>query len=238
MKPKEAARAHLVRAKDLGAELHFEEPVSGWEPRKDGVRVTTARGTYEAERLVISPGAWAPQISVDSNLPLEVERQILFWFQPSGGVKPFLPDRFPIFIWEAEQGATPYGFPSIDGPEGGVKVAFHRAPTPSACTQQTINRTVHENEIRQMRNAIASRIPSLNGTFLEAVTCMYTNTPDHDFVIALHPKHPQVAIACGFSGHGYKFCSVVGEILADLVERGETRHAISLFSPDRVGSTK
>ncbi len=234
VRPEESVKAHLDRAQQLGATLRFEEPVLRWEPVQDRVRVTTAQGSYEAARLVISPGAWAPDILADLGLPLEVERQILFWFDPVGGVEPFLPERFPIFIWEAEGNATPYGFPAIDGPTGGVKIAFYRAPETKLCTPQTIDRTVYPREIEQMRDAIKDRIPALNSTFLKAATCMYTNTPDKNFIITLHPQHPQVVVACGFSGHGYKFCSVVGEICADLATIGATQHDLNLFRIDRL----
>ena len=167
-------------------------------------------------------------------MSLVVERQVLYWFDPVGGIGPFLPDRFPVFIWGTDGGATPYGFPAIDGPQGGVKIAFYRAPAEEVCTPETIDRRIRESEIAQMREAIAERIPALNGRFLAGATCMYTNTPDKNFIITPHPRHPQVSIACGFSGHGFKFCSVVGEILADLADRGETRHDIGLFSLDRL----
>src|SRR6185295_10060567 len=101
------------------------------------------------------------------------------------------------------------------------------------CTPQTIDRTVHPEEIELMRSAIANRIPALNSTFLKACTCLYTNTPDKNFVITVHPQHPQVVVACGFSGHGYKFCSVVGEICADLATSGSTKHDLGLFRSDR-----
>jgi sarcosine oxidase len=235
VRPEESVRAHLQRAAALGAELHFQEKVVGWEPVGDkGVRVRTTHGVYEAARLVISPGPWASQMLADLRLPLVVERQVLYWFDPVGGIDPFLPDRFPIFIWGTEGGASPYGFPALDGPNGGVKVAFYRAPREEHCTPETIERGIREAEIEQMRGAIAEILPALKGKFLAGATCMYTGTPDKNFIIAKHPQFSQVSIACGFSGHGFKFCSVVGEILADLAERGETRHDIGLFNPDRL----
>ena len=100
VRPEEAVKAHLDRAEALGADLRFEEPVLLWEASEGQVRVETPEGSYEAERLVISPGAWAPQLLADLGLPLEVERQVMYWFEPRGGLEPFLPDRFPIFIWE------------------------------------------------------------------------------------------------------------------------------------------
>jgi len=234
VRPEDSVAAHLKRAAALGAELHFGEKSLGWDPAGSGVIVRTDKGRYEAAQLVISPGPWAPEVLASLCLPLQVERQVLYWFDPIGGVQPFLRDRFPIFIWEAEGKATPYGFPAIDGPQGGVKIAFYRAPEVEPCTPDNIDRGIREREIESMRRAIAPRIPALNGRFMTGVTCMYTNTPDRNFVIATHPDCNQVQIACGFSGHGFKFCSVVGEIMADLVCTGQTRHNIGLFGLERL----
>ena len=238
LRPETSVAVHLDRAARLGADLHFEEPAMAWEamPGGDGVRVTTERGTYEAERLVISPGPWAPSLLARLGLPLAVERQVLYWFDPVGGIEPFEVGRFPIYIWEVSPDVSFYGFPAHDGPLGGAKVAYHRAPGERIfCAPDTIDRSVHEHEVERMREAIARRIPALNGSLLLARTCMYTNTPDEHFVITTLPDAPQVAIAAGFSGHGYKFCSVVGEILADLATDGATRHPIELFQPQRFG---
>jgi sarcosine oxidase len=232
VRPEETVRAHLDRAGSLGADLRFEEPVVSWEASEDGVRVETQGGSYEAERLVITPGAWAPQLIADLGLPLEVERQVMYWFEPENGREPFLPDRFPIYIWEPDDGNTFYGFPAQDG-DRGVKVAFFRAGgTPT--TPETIDREVYQEEVDFIRGYLAEYVPDLAGRCLDARACMYTNTPDLHFVISLHPELERVAIACGFSGHGYKFCSVVGEILADLATEGSTRHPIDLFSPARL----
>jgi sarcosine oxidase len=230
VRPEETVKAHLDRAASLGADLRFEEPVLSWGV-SSGVGVETRAGFYEAERLVISPGAWAPQLLADLELPLEVERQVMYWFEPRGGLEPFRPDRFPIFIWEPDDGNMFYGFPAQD--DRGVKTAFFRAggvPT----TPETIDREVYQEEIDFIRGYLAEYVPDLAGRCLDARACMYTNTPDEHFVISLHPTDPQVAVACGFSGHGYKFCSVVGEILADLATEGTTRHPIDLFSPARL----
>ena len=232
VRPEETVRAHLDRADALGADLRFEEPILSWEALGNGVRVETPEGSYEAERLVITPGAWAPQVLGDLGLPLEVERQVMYWFEPKNGREPFLPDRFPIYIWEPDDGNWFYGFPVQDD-ERGVKAALYRAggvPT----TPETIDREVHDEEIDFLRAYLAEYVPDLAGRCLDARVCMYTNTPDLHFVISLHPELEQVAIACGFSGHGYKFCSVVGEILADLATEGSTRHPIDLFSPARL----
>lgn len=232
VRPEETVKAHLDQASSSGADLRFGEPVLSWEASGDGVRVETPKSTYEAGRLVISPGAWAPQVLADLDLPLEVIRQVMFWYEPKNGLEPFLPERFPIFIWEPEDGNMFYGFPAQDA-DRGVKAAFFRAggvPT----SPDTIDREVYEEEIGFLRSYLAEHVPELAGRCLDARACMYTNTPDEHFVISAHPEHPQVVIACGFSGHGYKFCSVVGEIVADLAIEGSTRHPIDLFSPARL----
>jgi len=233
VRPEAAVKAHLSRAEALGADLRFGEEIVSWEPTSSGVRVETASGTYEAERLVVTAGAWAPNLLANLGLPLEVTRQILFWFDPKGGAGPFFPERFPIFIWEPEDGNTFYAIPAHDGPQGGVKVAFFRADGRPA-DPETIDRTVHDDEVEFIRSYLARYVPALDGELLYARICMYTNTPDEHFVISTYPKYPQVAIAAGFSGHGFKFCGVVGEILADLVTQGETSHPIGLFSPVRL----
>jgi sarcosine oxidase len=236
--PEKCVLAHLDQAVKRGAELHFEEKVLDWKASPDGAGVTvqTSKGIYEAAQLIISPGPWASQIMADAGLPLTVERRVLYWFEPVGGIEPFLPDHFPIYIWETETGEEKYGFPAIDGPNGGIKVAFHGAPHFSVCTPETIDRTVHPEEIRAMQEAMTPLIPSLTGRCLHTVTCMYTNTPDKNFILARHPRHEQVVIGCGFSGHGFKFASVIGEILADLATRGATDFDITFLQPDRFPS--
>ncbi len=232
VRPEESVRAHLDRAAALGADLRFEEPVISWEATDDGVSVETTRGSYEAGRLVISPGAWAPRLLADLGLPLEVTRQVMHWFEPKGGLEPFLPERFPLFIWEPDDGNMFYGFPAQDD-DRGVKASFFRAggvPT----DPDSMDREVSEEETDFLRGYLAEYVPQLAGRHLDARACMYTNTPDEHFVISEHPEYPRVVIACGFSGHGYKFCSVVGEILADLATEGSTAHPIDLFSPTRL----
>jgi sarcosine oxidase len=232
VRPEASVKAHLDRAASLGADLRFEEEILSWEPTESGVRVETVSGTYEAGRLVVSAGAWAPELLKDLGLPLEVTRQILFWFLPEGGTEPFAPEKVPIWIYEPDDGNMFYSFPAIDGADT-VKVALFRADGKPA-DPETIDREVHDEEVEFIRGYLARYVPSLNGDFLYAKTCMYTNTPDEHFVISTHPEYPQVAVAAGFSGHGYKFCGVVGEILADLATEGKTSHPIDLFSPERL----
>ncbi len=234
-----AVTAHLEVAAHRGAELRFEQPVLGWTATPDGgVAVTTPGGIHHAEQLVITPGPWAPQLLSDLGVPLVVERQVLFWLQPPGGVTPFLPERFPIYIRQRDDGASPYGFPSVDGNSGGVKIAFYRHPVPEPCSPDSVDRQIRDSDIDGIRSAVRELLPGLDGPLVKAVTCLYTLTPDLNFVVGPHPAHPQVTVAAGFSGHGFKFCSVIGEILADLVVTGRCRLDIGLFDPCRFAGVR
>ncbi len=231
VRPELTVTAHLGLAARAGADLRFGEPVTSWSSSGTGVRVVTAQGSYEADRLVVAPGAWAPGLLADLGVPITVERQVMYWFDPVGGVAGYTPDRQPIYIHEDADGSQVYGFPAIDGPDGGVKVAFFRRG--QECTPDTIDREVHDEEVEVMREHAARILPSLPGRFLDAATCMYSNTPDQHFVVAQHPGHERVTVACGFSGHGFKFVPVIGEVLADLATTGRTDHPVDLFDPRR-----
>lgn len=232
--PENAVAAHLQLAQKHGAELHYNEPVETWTADDGGTSVTvrTATDTYHADRLVIAPGAWSNTLLANLDLPIQVERQIMYWLEPTGGVEPFRAEHFPIYIWEDPDGVQFYGFPVTDPNARSVKTAFHTNGTPT--TVEAIDRTVYPDEIERLRNHVHSHIPSLCGPCTKAITCMYVNTPDEHFVIAPHPEHPQVSIAAGLCGHGFKFATVVGEILADLAITGTTAHPIALFSPRRL----
>jgi sarcosine oxidase len=216
--PEEAIRAHLDIAADNGAELHFDERVDDWRVLPSGtVEVITSRATYACGRLVLSPGPWASSLFKIDWLPLEVEPQMLYWFEPDGGAAPFAPNRFPIYIWDMGGSVQFYGFPA--DATARVKVAFFR----SAKIDET-----------SMREVLEPCIPALaRGTLVDSVSCKYTLTPDRHFVIDRHPEHDQVVIASPCSGHGFKFATVIGEILADLAIDGATRHPIELFAVSR-----
>lgn len=219
--PEEAIRAHLDLAADHGARLHFDERVTGWRALAGGtIEVGTSRGRYECGRLVLAPGAWASELFRLPWLPLEVEPQQLHWFEPRGGAAAFAPDRFPIYIWDLGQGTQFYGFPADDDER--VKVAFFRSKVKGE---------------EAMRDVLRPCIPALGeGRLVQTVHCKYTLTPDQHFVIGQHPNHDQVVIASPCSGHGYKFASVIGEILADLAIDGATSHPVGLFAPSRFAS--
>jgi sarcosine oxidase len=224
----ECVRAHIDAAVSLGAVVRGEEPVREWKAAGDGVEVTTDRGTYRAARLVVTAGAWATRFLADIGVPLRVMRQVLTWFDVGARAALFRRDTFPIFLVDVPDGPF-YGLPAID--RFGLKVARHyhapELPGPNDVTWET----TPEDE-RAVRAFLDEFVPG-TGPLTKAQVCMYTITPDHNFVIDVHPAHPQVSIACGFSGHGFKFASTVGEILADLAETGRTNHDIGIFRAGR-----
>lgn len=232
LRPERAVRAHLKRAEQGGTSLHFSERVLSWTSTAGGaVRVRTDRGTYEAASLILAPGAWAPQWLQSLDLPLAVRRHLMCWFDPVADLSQFLPDRFPIYLWQTSRGPVFYGFPAIDGPQGGAKAAMHSGGT--ICTPETLERSSFASDEEELRQELSRSLPALNGPLLHTSACMYTLTPDEHFLLGSLTDAPQILLAAGFSGHGFKFCSVLGEILAELATQGRTRHSIQFLSPSR-----
>jgi sarcosine oxidase len=222
--------AHLDAARALGATIQPEEPVIAWTASGDGVTVTTVKDTYRAGRLVLTAGPWAGRLLGDRGSRLRVMRQTILWFGTTDEAA-FRRDRFPIFLAEVPGGPF-YGLPAIDG--RGLKVARHYG-APELGSPDEVERAVRPADERPVREFLHVRIPNAAGSLRYAQTCMYTLTPDRHFLIDRHPDHPNVTVAGGFSGHGFKFSSVVGEILADLAEAGTTRWPIEMFRFARLG---
>ena len=235
VRPEQTVREHLRRAEVAGADLRFGERVLGWTATDRGVTVHTSESAYGAGRLVIAAGAWAPSLLADLGLPLRVERQLMHWFAPTGPIEPWQVGRHPVWIWEATPEVQSYGFPAYGAAEDGVKVTFYRDDRGDGAEADpdALDREIHDDEVARLAEHLSTRLPTLPGRHLRGVACMYTSTPDQHFVIARHPAHATVTVAAGFSGHGFKFAPVVGEILADLALEGSTRHPISLFAPSR-----
>lgn len=236
VRPEETTIANAEVAASKGATLRFHEPVTHWHTTPDGgVEVTTCHGSYGADKLVVTPGAWAPQMLPEMRLPLSIERMIFYWISPEytdeAPCEAWSHDQHPVYVEDTHGNGQIYGFPATDGPQGGFKLGFFRKGTPT--TAPTIDRTVYGHEVADMRARATQLFPRLTGELVRAKTCLYSVTPDEHFVIGPHPLHEQVLVACGFSGHGFKFVPVVGEILADYVTKGDTDHPVSLFDPAR-----
>jgi sarcosine oxidase len=227
--PEQCVATHIDLARRRGADLRMNEPAVSWTAGRDGVAVRTSRGTYEGRSLVVTAGPWTAQVLEDLPVPIQVERVVLYWFEPRARRDELA--RLPIYGWDVED-VHAYGFPYLEGQ--GMKVAFHQVYQ-EITTPQTIRRAVGDDEKARMRDFLAGFIPDAAGAITAAVTCMYSNTPDSHFIIDRHPAHDRVVFAGGFSGHGFKFCPVVGEVLADLALRGETSLPIKLFALNRFG---
>jgi sarcosine oxidase len=219
--------AHVNAAMSFGAEIHARERVLGWDahPVGEGVVVTTDRGRYEAGRLVLTAGAWIGELVPIVQRLAVAERQVLAWLQPK---RPewFTRERFPVFNIDVEEGRY-YGFPIYEVPGFKFGRYHHRGEN---CAPDLLRREADQADEALLRQFADRYFPQGNGPTMALRTCMFTNTPDEHFIIDHHPAHKQVVVASPCSGHGYKFCSVVGEILADLATgEGSTRHDISFL---------
>jgi monomeric sarcosine oxidase len=234
-RPELTTIANAEVAARKGATIRYGERATSWSATPHGgVEVVTAEGVYGADRLVITPGAWAPQVLQRYGFPIRIERQVFYWIEPDFTEVPYAEysdERHPVYIEETDRNGEIYGFPMTEGPEGGMKLAFFRKGIET--TPETIDREVHDLEKTEMRRRALQLFPHLTGRFVDAKTCMYSTTPDEHFLVGALPDLPQVVIACGFSGHGFKFVPVIGEVVADLVTAGSTRHDIGLFDLHR-----
>jgi sarcosine oxidase len=231
LRPEACIAAQLGLAANLGATVHPNETVRGFEPSSGAVSVTTDRSTYETETLILTAGAWLPElIGPRYTAPFRVLRQLLFWFDVDGPIEPFEPPNCPVFIWELQgPKQAMYGFPAIDGPRGGVKVATQQYE--HTTTPDRVNRTVSPDEAAAMhRTFVAPYFPALSNRCIKAVACLYTATPDSEFVIDRHPQSERIIIASPCSGHGFKHSAAIGEALAELATHGKTRLDLSAFS--------
>jgi glycine/D-amino acid oxidase-like deaminating enzyme len=222
--------AHLDLAARHGATIRHQEEVTAWAADGGGVRVETARGAYAAARLILTTGAWAPELLRDLDLPLKVIRTVNGYFAPTR------PDH-----WTVERGAPDF---LLDVPEGdfygmaavagvGLKIGRSRLLDGPATTARTIRRTIDEEEVGLLRTVLDRYLPGASGPELRRITCLEAYTADDHFVIDRHPAHPQVLLGCGFSGRGFKFGPTTGEILADLAISGTTRHDIAFLAATR-----
>ncbi len=224
--------AHVALAQAAGADIRAREQVLHWEanPAGEGVTVVTDKAHYRAARLILTAGAWIGELA--PNLaPLAIpERQVLAWLQPLQPER-FTPARFPVFNLQVDEGRY-YGFPVYEVPGFKFGRYHHRNETGAPAQLQRPPDAADEALLRTFGERY---FPTGSGATMALRTCMFTNTPDEHFILDHHPDHPQVILASPCSGHGYKFCSVIGEILADLATAdGTTRHNIEFLKLNRL----
>ncbi|MFL5480892.1 MAG: N-methyl-L-tryptophan oxidase [Gemmatimonadaceae bacterium] len=224
--PENCSQAHRELATAAGAESRFTEPVVSWSAKGGRVKVVTRSGSFEAEKLLIAAGSWTNSLAADVSIPLEVERQTVFWFDPPAPRVDYESRRFPIYAYEFKPGVICYGFPEL---AKGVKASvMHDGKI--AAAPETVDRVVTETDVAPLRAALSKVLPSLaRAPVRDSTTCIFTNTPDHDFVIDFHPAYPNVLISSPCSGHGFKFASAIGELQADLLTTGRSRFDLTPF---------
>jgi sarcosine oxidase len=223
--PERSILAAAGLAQALGARLITDARVTAVEMGDGGVTVRTRDEVFRAGHAVISVGAWLNGLLPELGLPLAVERQVMTWF-PARDPAAFAPDRFPVFIRERD-GVHSYGLPSQDGRL--VKVAIHHQGRPM--DPDAPGREATEADRSAVAAIVRETLPGLEPWPERAAVCLYTNTPDLHFVVGR--VHPRVTVLGGFSGHGFKFAPVMGEIAADLALDGGTGHPVAGFSPGR-----
>ena len=224
--------AHQRLAVAQGAELRHETPVRAWTATDNGVQIETDHGTIQARRLVITAGPWVTRMLPELNLPIQIERIPVFYWQPKQP-ELFELGRFPIYMWERGDEGVFYGFPHLT--MDGVKAGRHH--NRDHCDPATVERVVTAADERLCRDFMSRHIPSLNGELVQHYTCLYTTTVDEHFLIDYHPAHPNVVYASSCSGHGYKFSAVVGELLTDLSLTSQMHPAADFLKGSRLGVT-
>jgi|APGre2960657468_1045069.scaffolds.fasta_scaffold04058_3 sarcosine oxidase len=232
--PEACIAAQLEIAQQFGAEIRTGEQVMDWKLSGEGVEVVTNRARYAAGRLILCAGAWLPALVPALRRRTRVLRQVLFWFEPDGPQELFTPERLPVFIRVPDAGTEMfYGFPAINGPGGGLKIAgeqFDRTVAPDE-----IDREVRPEEITAM-HTLASPHLRITSRCVRTAVCKYTVTPDFHFVIDHHPDSERVWLASACSGHGFKHSAAVGEALAEMTVDGRTQFDLSAFGLERFGT--
>jgi sarcosine oxidase len=224
--PERAIRAHLDVAKAAGAEVQFEAAMESWEPDAEGFAVRRADGTtFSTRALVLSCGAWLKGALEKLGVTVRVQRNVQTWFESTTDV--YAAPHFPPFLLDREGLPAPlYGFPDFGD---GVKAAFHSYGDLTDAPH--LNREVDAvRDVEPIKRAMENWMPGAAMALLSAKPCLYTLTPDGHFVVDRHPDHPRLVLCGGFSGHGFKFAPVIGEIGADLALEEETRHEIEFLS--------
>jgi sarcosine oxidase len=220
--------AHQAAAR--GAQILHDQRVVAWKAAEGYVEVQTATALHRAQSLIITVGAWAPMVVKDLGVRLTPTRQVMGWVRPVD-ISPFRGrdggGGFPCWGAENDDGSLHYGFPVTEG-EDSLKLALHARGADA--DPDHLDKMVTPEDERTFRSVLDSVLPGAVGPTVRTCVCMYTNSPDSHFIIDRHPTHDNVIVACGFSGHGFKFAPVIGEVLADLTVAGRTDWPVEFLS--------
>lgn len=225
--PERVVAAHLRLAENAGAQVHRDTTLLEWSRRGGDLVVVTDRGSIRTKHLVLALGAWITKLLPNSGI-FAVERQQFHWFAPVPPASPLGPEHYPVVLWEHWPGGQ---FVTLPDTGRGVKIDIHHEGT-AVDPDSVVRATTPEEEV-VVRDLLARFFPAANGSLLGSSVCLYTNTPDHHFVIDRLPDDPAILVLSPCSGHGFKFSSVVGEVAADLVLHGSPRFDLTPFSFNR-----
>lgn len=235
LRPENCVSAHLKLADKYGATINRNEKVVAIRTFPDSVEVFTDKGVYQAEKLIISAGAWVKDFVEKAQTDLfQIYRQVFYWFDVANNYEQFKLGNFPIFIWEYGRWENDfaYGFPAIDGTNGGLKIATETYL--ETTNPDKVNRKVSQAEIDEVfEKYIENRIVGISNKCVKTATCLYTVMPKAKFLIDHLPENERVIVASPCSGHGFKHSAAIGEILAELATEGKSRIDISAFSFDK-----
>ena len=228
LRPERIVALQLELASRAGASLQFGEQALGWEPVPGGIELRTERNAWSARHLVCCAGPWTGALLSAAALPLTVERQVQTWWEPSRDPELFSSDRMPVSMWQLANGTVFYTMPNRGD---GVKAGWHHnGPT---VDPDTVDRDVTPAENASVADLLRRFVPHAKGQRLHQTVCLYTNTPDGHFIVDELPGHERVLVVSACSGHGFKFASVMGEIVADLVTTGRCAFDLAPFRLSR-----
>ncbi|MBA47132.1 MAG: N-methyl-L-tryptophan oxidase [Dehalococcoidia bacterium] len=227
--PENSIEYFLENSKSNGVRHKINEKVLSWEKSSDSYKVITNKGTYFSEKIIFSSGAWIKNLLPQVNIPVKIERQVLLWFEPKKNRELFLSDSLTNTGWDLENGLEFYTQPIIENK--GFKVAMHH--NGENISSDNLLREFNQNDEDIIRGFLEEYIPLANGELIESRVCIYTNSPDYDFIIDFHPDDNNIVICSPCSGHGFKFTPAIGEICSNMILGKKVQYDLSEFSIDR-----
>ncbi len=228
--PEKAISNFLSKSINNGSSHNYNEKVIGWEKQSKFYKVETDKNNYFAEKLIFSSGAWIKNLVPSLKLPVKIERQVLFWFDPIKDKDKFHYSNMPNTGWDLDNGMEFYTQPNIENK--GFKVAMHH--NGKFISEDDLNRESNADDLSIVKNFLEEYIPLANGKLIDSRVCVYTNTPDLDFIIDFYPNDENIIICSPCSGHGFKFTPAIGEICSELVINNGTNYDLSEFSIKRL----
>jgi sarcosine oxidase len=226
--PEATILAAVQRAESLGARILRNTRVDALRPAGDWVEIASEDSTFRVRHVIVGVGPWLGAFLPELEFPVSVARQVVAWF-PVRNVDDFRNEQFPVFIHDIGGGHSRYGFPTLDSKT--VKLAVHHEG--DLTTADTVDREVHTRDLSPVQEFIEEYLVGVEPRAVHSHVCMYTNTPDHHFLVGSLQDKPWMTVLGGFSGHGFKFAPVIGDAAADLATTGKTASAFELFSLDR-----